>query len=98
VNRAELFVEGDALQLLRMFGQRLAGRAVARSPGALMVPLILLPEMTGVGQARGEDFAIAGDDRFAAILRLDIGGADESRSELARAVAQNEIFLVYTEG
>jgi len=56
-------VEGDPLELLRVLGER--GLAV------------LLPEEARVGEARGEDLAVAVDDRRAAVLGRDVGGADE---------------------
>ena len=59
---------------------------------------VLLPEEAGVGEAGGEDLAVAGDDRLAAILRFDVGGADKGGSKLALPVTQDEIFLVDTEG
>ena len=77
-------MEGDTAKLLRLLGER--GLAV------------LLPEEAGIAQACGQHLAVAGDDRHTAILRLDIGGADEGRGELARRITQNEIFLVDTQG
>ena len=68
-HRPELLVEGDALELFRMIRQR--GLAV------------LVPEEARVRQARGEDLAVAVDDRGAAVLRFDVGGADERVGELS---------------
>ncbi len=40
-----------------------------------------LPEIAGVGKAGADDPLVAGDDRLAAIGRLDIGGEDEAIGE-----------------
>ena len=77
---AELLVEGDPLQPLGVLRQRLLA--------------VLLPEEACVGKPGGEHLAVTGDDRFAMISRLDIGGADEGIGELARRVAADKIFLV----
>ena len=56
-------MEDDLAELLRLLLQRNL--------------LVLFPEEFRVGQAGGEHLAVAGDDRRAAVMRLDIGGADE---------------------
>src|SRR6185312_15780183 len=66
---AELLVESDPLELLRVLRQRHLA--------------VLLPEEARIAEARGEDFAVAVDDRRAAVRRLDIGGADEGVGQLA---------------
>ena len=81
---AQLFVEGDPLEPLGMIGERFLA--------------VDIPEEARVGQARGEDLAVAVDHARAAILRLDIGGADESVGEFARIVLANEILLVHARG
>ena len=83
-DRAQLLVEGDALQL----------------PGVIRKArlAVLLPEEARIAQPRAQHLSVAGDDRRATILRLDIGGADEGRGQLARCIAQHEIFLVDPQG
>ena len=81
---AELFVEDDLLELLRLLLERDLE--------------VLLPEEARVAQPRGEHALVARDDRRAAVVGVDVGGADEVRRELARAVAHDEIFLVDARG
>ena len=61
-------------------------------------PAVEVPEEPRVGEAGGKDLAIALDDRRAAVLRLDICGADEGVGKLSRAVLADEVFLVHTRG
>src|SRR5690606_36082061 len=82
-NRAELFVESDPLELLAMLGER--GLAV------------LVPEEAGVGKARGEDLAVAVDDRRPAVGRFYVGGADEGVGEFPVLLA-HEVLLVHARG
>jgi hypothetical protein len=81
---AELLVEDDAAELLRLLGERHLQ--------------ILLPEEFRVREARGEHLAIALDDRGAAVRRLDIGDADEVRGKRAVLSREREIFLVGAHG
>ena len=60
-------MESDPLELPGLFGERHLA--------------VLLPEEARVGKARGEDLAVAVDDRRAAVRRLDVGGADEGVGE-----------------
>ncbi len=66
--------------------------------------LILFPEEPRIRQARGEDLAVAGDDRRPAIKRNDVGGADEGIGQaalflaLTRRFAADEVFLVGPRG
>ena len=83
-HRPQFLVEGDAFEFLGVvFQPRLA---------------VLFPEEARIAQAGGQHLAVARDDRRAAILGVDIGGADEGGGEFARAVAQHEIFLVDAQG
>src|SRR3546814_17378856 len=66
---AQLFVEDNAVEL---FGVLLQLRL-----------LVLLPKEASVGQAGGEDFLIACHNRFAAVMRINIGSSDEARSQFA---------------
>src|SRR3546814_7187445 len=75
---AELFVEGDVREFLRVLGQRLL--------------LVLLAEEARVGQASGENLAVARNDLHAAIERADVRGADEAVGELAVRLVHDEIF------
>ena len=82
---AELLVEDDLVELLRLLLERDLE--------------VVLPEEAGVGEPGGEHLAVAVDDRLAAVLRLDIGDADEIRRQLAlRTSVQREIFLVGPHG
>ena len=83
-DRAQLFVEGDPLQTLRVLGE-----------GLLAVDI---PEKTRVRQAGGEHLAVAVDHACAAVFGLDIGGADEGVGEFALVVLADEIFLVHAGG
>ena len=67
---AELLVEDDLVELLRLLVERDLE--------------VLLPEEARVGQPRGEHLLVARDDRRAAVVRLDIGGADEGGREARR--------------
>ena len=80
----ELLVEGDPLQLLRVV--REAGLAV------------LLPEEARIRKPRGEDLAVAVDDRSTTIGRLDVGGAHEGVGELAVSRVAHEVLLVGPRG
>src|SRR3546814_2154749 len=75
-----LFVEDNAVEL---FGVLLQLRL-----------LVLLPKEARVGQAGGEDFLIACHNRFAAVMRINIGSADEARREFALRVLHGKIFLI----
>ena len=70
--RAELLVEHDRSQA---------------SAGGLRACIFRsrLPEEVRVGQARADDALIAGDDRLAAVARLDVGDEDEWLASLRRA-------------
>ena len=81
---AQLLVEGDPLQPLGVLGERFLA--------------IDVPEEARVGQARGEDLAVAVDHARAAILRLDIGSADEGVGEFALFVFADEVLLVDARG
>ena len=59
---------------------------------------VLLPEELRVGQPGGEDAFVAGDDRGAAVGRVDIGGADEIGGQRPLPVHAGEIFLVGAHG
>ena len=83
-HRAELLVEDDAVELIRLL---LHGHAQ-----------ILLVEEARVRQAGGEDLAVAFDDLRATVGRVDVGGADEGVGERAVGVAADEIFLVHPRG
>ena len=74
-------MEGDPLQTLGVFGE-----------GLLAVDV---PEETRVRQAGGEDLAVAVDHARAAVLRLDIGGADEGVGEFALCILADEILLIH---
>ena len=78
---AQLFVEGDVLQLLGMLRQRLL--------------LVLFPKEARVGKARGDHLVIARDDLRAAVGRVDVRGADERVRQLAVGAVHDEIFLVH---
>ena len=78
--------------------QRLTRGPVAVLAKAFVVPLIFFPEVAGVGQAGGEDFAVAGDDPRAAVARGDVGGADEGVGEVACRVLADEVLLVHAGG
>ena len=73
-------MENDLIELLRMFIQRYLQ--------------ILLPEEFGVGEAGGEDALVAGDDRRAAVIGVDIGDADEVRARARTACAALTSLLV----
>ena len=60
---AELFVEDDLVELFRLLFQRDFE--------------VVFPEEFGVGEAGREYALVAGDDRAAAVARLDVGDADE---------------------
>src|SRR3546814_21122372 len=60
--------------------------------------LVLLPKEASVGQAGGEDFLIACHNRFAAVMRINIGSADEARREFALRVLHGKIFLIGPHG
>ena len=77
-------MERDARKLFRLTGERHL--------------LVLLPEEAGVGQARGQNLAVARDDRRAAISGGDIGGADKGIGQLAGGIAADEILLVHPRG
>ena len=64
---AELLVEHDPLELLRLLLERHLQ--------------VLLPEEARVGQPRGEHAPVALDDRLAAVVGVDVGDADEVRRE-----------------
>ena len=51
-----------------------------------------------VGQARGEDPAVAFDDRLAAVARVDVRGAHERWRERSILASAGEIFLIGTHG
>ena len=52
-----------------------------------------------VGQPRADDALVAGDNRFAAVFRLDIGDQDELVDQLGvRGVAQHKAFLIVADG
>ena len=77
--RSELFVEGDVLELGHAVGQkRLA---------------VLIEEELGVGKPRPDNALVAGDDRLAAVLRLQIRHHDEAVGELL-SLSQREAFLM----
>ena len=59
---------------------------------------VLLPEEPRIAQARSEHPAIAFDDRSAAVVRLDVGGADERRRQRAIGIRASEILLVGAHG
>ena len=86
-------MEDDVRQLLRLLFER-----------GLEVGVV---EEARVGQAGGEDLAVALDDLGAAVGRLDIGGADEGVGQRAvacsaiacsPAIAADEILLVHARG
>ena len=81
VLRAELFVEGDLLELRP---QRVE-RALA----------VLVPEELGVGEPRAQHAFVAGYDLACRRPRDHVGDHDEAVGELARfRIAQREVFLV----
>src|SRR3546814_18293531 len=67
-NGAELFVEGDVLELLGMLRQRLL--------------LVMFPEETCIGQTRRQHLAVARDDLQAADDRVAVRGANDAVGEL----------------
>ncbi len=77
--RAELVVEDDLAQLRH---------AVLEHHLA-----VLVPEELGVGEPRADHALIAGDDRRAAILGLEIGDHDEAVGEVV-AAPEREAFLM----
>ena len=81
--RAELLVEGDALQL------------VAHDLELLLQ--VLLPEELGVREPRGDYLLVAGDDLLAAVLGLEVGDEQEMVCELL-AVPEREALLVHLHG
>src|SRR6185369_13812591 len=83
---AELFMEGDTGELFGVLGERRLA--------------VLLPEEAGVGQAGGEDLAVARHDPRAAIGGLDVGGADEGVGEglILPACGEVAVALRRTEG
>src|SRR5215467_8421565 len=79
--RAELLVKDDILEL--------------RQPALEPDLEVAVVEEFGVGEPRADHALVAGDDRLAAVLRLDIGDQDELVGELRGArVAQDETFLI----
>ncbi len=77
---AELRMERDGIQ-----------RRHARRPAASAVQI---PEMPRIGEARAQHAFVAGDDRRAAVIGLDIGDEGEPRRSRACRIAQREIALV----
>jgi hypothetical protein len=82
--RAQLFVEDDLVEFLRLIVERDLQ--------------ILIPEEARVREAGGEDFLVAFDDGLAAVGRIDVGGADEGVGQGPRAIAADEVFLVHAGG
>ena len=77
-DRAELLVEDDPVELLRLLLERNLQ--------------VLLPEEARIGEARGEDPAIAFDDRLAAVAGADVGDADEGWRESPSSSRQAKYF------
>ena len=75
---AQLLVEDDAAELPRLLLQRHLQ--------------VLLPEEAGVGEPRGEHAAVALDDRLAAVVRVDVGDADEGRRQRPASSVQAKYF------
>jgi hypothetical protein len=69
-------VEGDALELLRVLGERVLRSWSQKKRASL--------------KARGEDLAVAVDDR-GRVRGFDVGGADEGVGELAAAARRRSI-------
>jgi len=82
---AELFMKHDVLEFRQTLFE-------------LGLEIGLVKEL-GVRQARADDALVAGDDRLAAIGRLDIGDQDELVDQLAgRRIAHHEALLVGADG
>ena len=79
---AQFLVESNLCQFLRLIVERNLQ--------------ILFPEEFRIGQARCQNLFIARNNRRAAVMRVDIRGADKGIGKLAIGVMADKIFLVHT--